>query len=190
MPDREEIIQNRDSAEQPEAGTPVPEATWIYTLSEEEIYQGLRRSSVRRAGPVSDWVRTGILAVVAAGCLVSFIVEEERDIGSLLIALAALALIAVLWITPPLRCRHIARQMAQGAAETVVCMFENGVSFGGPREELYAYTGFYSRVFDDMIVCELPGYQLILIPRRAVEDDGQWTALTGRLKAASAGKGR
>ena len=188
MPDRNRIDQ--DGGILPEMGAPVPEATWIYTLSEEEIYQGLRRSSVRKAGPVSDWVRTGILAVVAAGCLVAFIVEENRDIGSLLIALVALALIAVLWITPPLRCRHIARQMAAGGAEIMVCMFESGLAFGGPQEDIYAYTGFYSRVFDDMIVCELPGYQLILIPRRAVEDDEQWAALTGRLKAASAGKGR
>ena len=186
MPDMEESV-NSSTASMKES--PVPLAVWKYTLSEEEIYQGLRRSTVRKAGPVSDWVRTGILAVVAIGCVISAYLDGQQAVGSLLIGALALALIAVIWITPPLRCRHTARQMAEGGTEIMVCMFENGLSFGGPKEDIYTYTGFYSRVFEDMAICELPGYQLILIPRRAVKEETQWQELTRRLKAASERKG-
>lgn len=184
MPEIEENGKQEDVSPESDGTGRSPEAIWTYTLSKEEIYQGLRRSSVRRAGPVSDWVRTGILAVVAAGCVAAYFMDDERSAGTLVIAVLAAALIAVLWITPPLRCRHVARQMAEGGTEILVCMFENGLSFGSVQEEIYAYTGFFGRVFDDMIVCELPGYQLILIPRRAVEKDGEWETLTSRLQAA------
>ena len=185
MPDMEQTKNSSEAA----AGKPVPQAVWEYTLQEEEIYQGLRRSSVRKAGPVSDWVRTIILAVVEVGCIMAGIIDREQAAGSLLIGAVALALIAVIWITPPLRCRHVARQMAEGGTDIVVCMFENGLSFGGPEEDIYAYAGFYSRVFEDMVICELPGYQLILIPHRAVKEEAQWQTLTSRLKAASGNKG-
>lgn len=161
-----------------------PEAVWDYTLSEEEIYNGLRRSSVRRVGPVGSWVRTAILAVVALGCIGSFILDQGQNWSALLLGCMAAVLIAVLWITPPLRLRHTARQMAEGGTRITVCLFPDGIAFGGPEEELYAYTGFFSRVFEDMVVCELPGYQLVLIPRRAAVEQEQWDTLCSRLEAA------
>lgn len=45
--------------EQPAEGTFT--ALWRYQLTEDEIYDGLRRSGVRRAGPTRDWLQTAVL---------------------------------------------------------------------------------------------------------------------------------
>ena len=47
--------------------------------------------------------------------------------------------------------------------------------------EALAYGQDDSRVFDDMLICELPGMQLFFLPRRAAADDAQWREAVRRL---------
>lgn len=164
------------------AGEELPEATWEYVLNEEEIYNGLRRTTARRTGPGKDIARTVVLGLVAAGCIAAFIMDGFKNIGSLIIAALAVAVIVVLWVVPPLRCRHVARQMAAGGQVRMVCMFPDGLSFGGPGEKRYAYDCLSGRVFDDMVIWELSGFQLILLPRRALAGQEEWDTLIARLK--------
>lgn len=89
-------------------------AEWRYKLTEDEIYDGLRRSGVRRAGPTRDWVQTVVLALVVVFCLIAFFGGGMQEWGSLTIAVLACALIAVLWIVPALRFRYEAREIAAG----------------------------------------------------------------------------
>ena len=57
--------------EQPAEGTFT--ALWRYQLTEDEIYDGLRRSGVRRAGPTRDWLQTAVLGLVAVFCIIAFL---------------------------------------------------------------------------------------------------------------------
>lgn len=88
-------------------------AEWRYKLTEDEIYDGLRRSGVRRAGPTRDWVQTVVLALVVVFCLIAFFGGGMQEWGSLTIAVLACALIAVLWIVPALRFRYEAREIGR-----------------------------------------------------------------------------
>ena len=156
-------------------------AEWRYKLTEDEIYDGLRRSGVRRAGPTRDWVQTVVLALVVVFCLIAFFGGGMQEWGSLTIAVLACALIAVLWIVPALRFRYEARESAAGDRTLVVRLDEEGIAFGEEGDAAFPYGGFPVRVFDDMLICGLPGMQLFFLPRRAAADDAQWREAVRRL---------
>ena len=143
--------------EQPAEGTFT--ALWRYQLTEDEIYDGLRRSGVRRAGPTRDWLQTAVLGLVAVFCIIAFFGGGMQEWGSLTIAVLACALIAVLWIVPSLRFRYEAREIAAREKTLTVHMDEEGIAFG-----------------------ELPGMQMFFLPRRASADEMQWREAVRRLE--------
>lgn len=156
-------------------------AEWRYKLTEDEIYDGLRRSGVRRAGPARDWVQTIVLALVAVFCLIAFFGGGMQEWGSLTIAVLACALIAVLWIVPALRFRYEAREIAAGDRTLVVRLDEEGIAFGEEGDAAYPYGRFPVRTYDDMLICELPGMQVFFIPRRVAVDEAEWREAVRRL---------
>ena len=147
---------------------------WRYKLTEDEIYNGLRRSGVRRAGPSRDWIQTVVLALIALYCLIAFFGGGMQEWGSLTIAILACALIAILWIVPALRFRYEAREIAAQDRTLVVRMNEKGIVFGEEGDTLFPYGRFLVRTYEDMLICELPGMQLFFLPRQAAADDAEW----------------
>lgn len=63
----------------------------------------------------------------------------------------------------------------------MVRLDEEGIAFGEEGDAAFPYGGFPVRVFDDMLICELPGMQLFFLPRRAAADDAQWREAVRRL---------
>lgn len=157
-------------------------ALWRYQLTEDEIYDGLRRSGVRRAGPARDWLQTAVLGLVAVFCIIAFFGGGMQEWGSLTIAVLACALIAVLWIVPSLRFRYEAREIAAREKILTVRMDEEGIAFGENAETVFPYGSFPVRVYEDMMICELPGMQIFFLPRRAAVDEMQWREAVRRLE--------
>ncbi len=168
-----------DSREQ--ENRPMPEAIWRYTLTEEEIYAGLTCADTRRRGKGRPWLQSVVLALLALFCFIAFFGEGMKTPGSLILALLACALIAAVWLVPSRVRRNGARREAGEARPVTVCLFADGLAFGGEEEPVYAFSRFPAQLCGDLAVCELPGHQLILIPRRVMEEN-EWQTLISRLR--------
>lgn len=152
---------------------------WQYTLTEEEIYEGLKNNTSRKAGPARNWIQTVLLGLVAAYCLIAFFAEGMKTWSSLFIGIAALALIGVLWVVPEKKMRFDARKIAMQNQTVTVRLFDGGLAFGKDSLDVYAFSKLKHQKLDSMIIFQLPGFQMILLPRRIMREE-DWETICGK----------
>ena len=75
-----------------------------------------------------------------------------------------------------------AREIAAREKTLTVRMDEEGIAFGENAETVFPYGSFPVRVYEDMMICELPGMQIFFLPRRAAVDEMQWREAVRRLE--------
>lgn len=153
-----------------------PLAEWQYILTEEEIYEGLKNSTSRKAGPARNWVQTILLVLVAAFCLIAFFAEGMKTWESLFLGIIALVLIGVLWVVPEKKMRFDARKTAEQRNTVTVRFFDEGLAFGKDSTDIYTFTKLMRVKLENMIIFQLPGFQMILLPRRIMSEE-EWQTI-------------
>ena len=131
--------------------------------TQQEIYACLKYGTARRTGPLALWIETVCLALAAVYCLVAF--AAEREPASLLLALAAGALIALLWVVPEKRFRSLARTAAAEHPAITVTADEQGLCFND-ETEARPYERLDCLRLPEMRILRFPG-QLVALPDRA-----------------------
>ena len=135
--------------------------------TQQEIYACLKYGTARRTGPLAVWIETGCLALAAIYCLVAFVAQPQT--ASLLLALAAAALIALLWIVPEKRFRSQARLAVQERSAVTVTVCEQGLRFND-ETDVRPYGQIDCLRLPDMRILRFPG-QLVGLPDRAFSAD-------------------
>lgn len=85
----------------------------VYTSTQEDLYRALKYGDVRRVGTAGRIVETVVLGLLAVWCIVPFFAQGTEALGSLLLGLVALFLLAALWLVPEWRARAVSRQEAR-----------------------------------------------------------------------------
>lgn len=143
--------------------------TLRYRLTQEEIVFCLKNGTRRRMGKGGLMVETVLLSALALYCLIAYVGEAFQQPSSLFFGVAALFLIAVIWIVPDRRFRSEAARLSEEAAPVHLTVYEDGLLFSGD-EERYPFEGLTCRQTPEMLLL-LFGMQIVGIPKRAADGD-------------------
>jgi len=154
------------------------------TPTEEELFDGLRRSGLRRASKLRLVAQTIALALVAGWSLVAFVMDQNRM--SLLIAVVAVVLIPVMWFVPTWQMKSMARETVESGAFPHMWVFEDGIDFGEeqPERAYYPYDSFYchqpeaDHPFQTMVF-RFASDEVIVVPKSLLSDE-QWQLLLNK----------
>ena len=92
----------------------------VYTSTQEDLYRALKYGDVRRVGTAGRIVETVVLGLLAVWCIVPFFAQGTEALGSLLLGLVALFLLAALWLVPEWRA-GLCRGRKRGTAAPPGC---------------------------------------------------------------------
>ena len=150
----------------------------VYTPTREDIYRALKHGDIRRVGTAGRVVESVVLGLLAVWCIVPFFAQGAEALGSLLLGLVALVLLAALWLVPEWRARHLSRQESQDRRPTRLRVYDDGLRYG-EGEEIHA--------FGTEVLTSLPGLyilrygrELVPLPHRVLPEDclaflrGKW----------------
>lgn len=154
--------------------------------TEEEWLDGLKRSGLRRAGTGRLIVQTVVMVFIAVTAAVSFVTDGMEEPMSAVIALAAAAVIPVMWVVPHRRMLAMAKTAAEEGASPHLWVFDEGLDFGEQVQgAYYAFSDLYWALPTDetcnTLVLRTKSDDVIVIPHRALTDE-QWTTLLGFIK--------
>ncbi len=158
------------------------------TLTKEEILDGLDRAQLRRAGKGRLIAQTVAMVLLAAWSLVAFVGNEQKDLMSLVIGVAALVLIPVMWLVPLWQMKSLAQSMVDSGVAPHMWVFEDGLDFGEeqPPYAYYAYHAFFAALPTEKtkqtIVMRFPNDDVIIVPKALLTEE-QWTLLCEKLTA-------
>ena len=175
---------------QEQARTPL--LTLRIRMNEEEIYQCLMLGT-RRAGPARNIAESVILGVMAVYCGAAYLLDGAREPVSLMLAVLSLLIIAAIWLVPPLRMKHEARQIAAQGNEVFLSLYEEEAAFGRENPQYVPYSSCRAVVGGEMLALAI-GYQLVGIPRRVTDEEGWGTLMEkfqpeeGRIQKGKRGK--
>ena len=144
-------------------------------MTEEEIRRCLE-AGVRRAGKGRVIAETVVLLVLTVYCIVAYFLDESRQLSSLLLALIALAVVAALWIVPPVRFRSLARREAEEGKTVRLILDGDTLRFGAGETPVEVPASRCRPIWrDELLVLEISG-ELVGVPRRVTGEDG-WQRL-------------
>lgn len=148
-------------------------------MTEDEIVTCLKKTS-RRSKKLS-WFQTILLLLVIFNCIFGFITDVRKTTSTLWIGVAALAVIGVIWIFPPLYHRHIAREeLRTDPIDLCMKVYDDQVVFGEETEKSYEYGECKPILCDNLIVLSI-GTQVIGVPRRLLKED-EWNLLLNKFQ--------
>lgn len=148
-------------------------------LEEPEIYACLMRGT-HRAGRVRNGIQSAFLLLVAANCIAAFLLDEKKDPMPLVLTGIALLVLAAIWLTPPFRMKHEARQLAERGEEIQLALYAEKTIFGRERKIAVPYGECRATVGDSLLVLEI-GRELVGVPRRATDEAG-WALLMEKFR--------
>ena len=105
----------------------------VYTSTQEDLYRALKYGDVRRVGTAGRIVETVVLGLLAVWCIVPFFAQGTEALGSLLLGLVALFLLAALWLVPEWRARAVSRQEARDRRPTRLRVYDEDCDMGRRR---------------------------------------------------------
>ncbi len=158
------------------------------TPTKDEIVDGIKRATVRRAGKVRLIAQTIALVLVAAWSLVAFFGDGMHEPMSAVIGVIALVLIPVMWLVPRWQTNSLAQSMADSGASPQMWVFEDGVDFGEeqPDYAYYPYHGFHVSLPTEKtaktLVMTFPNDDIIVVPKALLTDE-QWQFLVDKVSA-------
>ncbi len=170
----------RQSANRPPQG---PLLTLRIRMQENEIYRCLLLGT-RRAGPARRIAESVILGVMAVYCGAAYLLDEQKASASLLLALLSLAVLAAIWLVPPLRMRSAARQIAGQENEVFLSLYDKEAAFGKKNPKYIAYSSCRALLGEGLLVLEI-GRELVGIPRRLTDPAG-WSLLLEKFQPEDA----
>ena len=135
----------------------------VYTSTQEDLYRALKYGDVRRVGTAGRIVETVVLGLLAVWCIVPFFAQGTEALGSLLLGLVALFLLAALWLVPEWRAR---------------------------AEELHAFGTEHVTALPGLFILRY-GRELVPLPHRALPPDclaflrGKWEEPSDPLDGAA-----
>lgn len=148
-------------------------------LNEDEIVTCLRKTSKR--SKKSSWFQTVLLLLVVFNCIFSFLTDDKKTFSTLGIAVAALIVVAIIWLVPPLHNRYIAKQeMQSDSSELKLKVYEDTLVFGNETSTSFGFTECRPILCDKLIVLSI-GTQVVGIPRRLLSEE-EWSLLLVKLK--------
>lgn len=144
---------------------------FTYVLTEQELYNALRRSR-RRAGTVRLVIQTVILVLLTAGFTAEFIRQKQG--GMLLLAVLLAAVAVAQWLAPALSFRQEAKTLAAEKREIRVRVGEETLSCGEITRPLAECR---LKEADGQILWAVDRVQTVVLPRRALSP-AAWERLT------------
>ncbi len=175
---RETESRMEDREEKEEKNQPL--LTLRIRLEECEIYQCLMLGT-RRAGKARNVVESVILGLMAVYCGAAFLLDETKEPVSLMLAVISLAVVAAIWLVPPLRMKHEARRIAEQKNVVYLSLYETQAAFGREKEKFVEYAACRPVLGEGMLVLEI-GRELVGIPRRLTDEAG-WELLCEKFRA-------
>ncbi|HJD23096.1 MAG TPA: hypothetical protein H9694_03010 [Firmicutes bacterium] len=160
-----------------------PLLTLRIRMQENEIYRCLLLGT-RRAGPARRIAESAILGVMAVYCGAAYLLDEQKASASLLLALLSLAVLAAIWLVPPLRMRSAARRIAGQENEVVLSLYGKEAAFGKKNPKYIAYSSCRALLGEGLLVIEI-GRELVGIPRRLTDPAG-WSLFLEKFRPEDA----
>ena len=125
----------------------------------------------------------------ACWCIVPFFAQGTEALGSLLLGLVALFLLAALWLVPEWRARAVSRQDARDRRPTRLRVYDEGLRYG-QAEELHAFGTEHVTALPGLFILRY-GRELVPLPHRALPPDclaflrGKWEEPSDPLDGAA-----
>ena len=134
-------------------------------------------------------METVVLGLLAVWCIVPFFAQGTEALGSLLLGLVALFLLAALWLVPEWRARAVSRQEARDRRPTRLRVYDEGLRYG-QAEELHAFGTEHVTALPGLFILRY-GRELVPLPHRALPPDclaflrGKWEEPSDPLDGAA-----
>lgn len=156
-----------------------------YRLTEEQLYRALKSRGIFSTQGARAVIQTGLLAVLGAGFLISYLCYD--DSAGLFLAIVCAAVIAMIWLVPWFGLRSRARAAVQ-QKEITVRMTAEAVSVGegDGRWEIPLDPSSYFWQTDELWMLETSFGRMTVIPKDACEApqrDGWEAVFRERLSA-------
>ncbi len=160
--------------------------------TKEEIFDGLKRSGLRRASKSRLAAQSIALLIVAGWSLCAYFGGDRQEPMSLFIAIAAVCLIPVMFGVPLLKMKSIAEEAAESGNATHMWVFDDGVDFGEtqPTNAYYPYTSFYcdqpkDNATHQTLVFRFNNDEVVIVPKALLSEE-QWQILCEKTKESQA----
>ena len=183
----EEALPGEPAAADETASSPLPEEPARYDLSirltREEILSCLRRGLNRRASRGRLTAQTVLLLLMAAYCLVAYILSGAQSVTSLGIGIAAVAVCVLMLALPELSIRRLAKKQAEMDKCLRLRVYDHGIGFGDDEQfRFFKYGKCHAKAYEDMILFRFQD-GLVAVPRR-MENGEAWELIRDRMELA------
>lgn len=142
-------------------------------LTEEEVYTCLKKTFHR--SEKASWVESVILLFVFIYSVVGYITDANHAFSSLGIAIAALLILAAIWLVPVWHSRYTAKKVMENEPAMKLKIYDDRLVFGDENSVTIGYNDYQPILCGDLIILAF-GAQTIGIPRRLTGEDG-WNLL-------------
>lgn len=182
-----EAPSSEPGAAEEESVSPLPEEPARYDLSirltREEILACLRRGLNRKAGRGRLTAQTVLLLLMAAYCLVAYILSGAESVASLGIGIAAVVVCVLMLALPELSIRRLAKKQAEMDKCLRLRVYDRGIGFGDDEQfRFFKYKKCHAKAYEDMILFRFQD-GLVAVPRR-MENGGAWELIRDRMELA------
>lgn len=149
-------------------------------LTEAEILTCLKYGANRRAGRGRLITQSVLLVLMAAYCIGGFFLSGMQSVPSLLIGVAALAVMAAMLAVPELMLRSSAKKEAAQEKCLRLRAYDEGLYFGSEETDRFAYADCRAQEVENLLLLRFQGGILVGIPRRLTDEAG-WDYLKAHL---------
>lgn len=147
-------------------------------LTEDEIYTCLKKTFHRNEKTV--WVESVVLLLVLIYSMVGFLTDAGHAFSSLGVAVAALAILAVIWLVPLWHCRFTARRVKEEGPVMKMKIYDDCLAIGEGNGRTVGFQECQPILCGDLLILSI-GAQAVGIPRRLAGEDG-WNLLAQKFQ--------
>lgn len=154
-----------------------PDLRLMFSLTQDETYSALLRSA-KMPSKTRLIVQTVILVLLSIYCFIGFglsgrsSIAPNKDYTSLGIGIAALVLLAVMWLFPIVYFKFEAKNINKTAKPVTLDVYKDKLVFGGDYPVISQVDKYTYSKFDDMVII-FPGSDVVAVPKRTVTAE-QW----------------